>query len=106
MPFASWREAQLMIAEIQGGQTAVDIINRLRSTHSLPTFSSSDPAAIRAQVIEERRRELWLQGTRLGDMLRLDEPFLSGVDPRGGPYGDGTCLPFPVIEEIGNPHFN
>jgi len=26
------------------------------------------------------------------------------VDPRGGPYGEGTCLPFPVSEELGNPH--
>lgn len=105
MPFASWREAQLMIAEVEGGQTAVDIINRLRDTYDLPHFSSTDPDAIRAQVIEERRRELWLHGTRLGDMLRLGLPFLTGVDPRGGPYGDGTCLPFPVIEEIGNPNF-
>lgn len=94
-----------MIAEVEGGQRAVDIINTLRATHNLPKFASSDPAEIRRTVLEERRRELWLQGTRLGDMLRTNQPFLTGVDPRGGPYGDGTCLPFPVNEEIGNPHF-
>ncbi len=104
MPFSSWREAQLMIAEVQGGQVAVGIINELRETHGLPSFSSTDENVIRAQVTEERRRELWLQGTRLGDMLRLNQPFLTGVDPRGGPYGDSTCLPFPVLEEIGNPN--
>jgi starch-binding outer membrane protein, SusD/RagB family len=104
IPFASWREAQLMIAEVQGGQTAVDIINGLRATHNLPSFSSDDPAAIRAQVLEERRRELWLQGTRLGDMLRNDIPFTTGLTPKLEPYGTLTCIPLPEREELGNPN--
>jgi hypothetical protein len=104
LPFATGREAQLMIAEVSGGQTAVNVINALRATHNLPQFSSSDPAEIRAQVIEERRRELWMQGTRLGDMLRLNLPFVTGEDPRGESYGPYTCMPLPDVERINNPN--
>ena len=104
IPMASWREAQLMIAEVEGGQTAVDIINMLRDTHSLPNFSSTDAAEIEAQVEEERRRELWLQGTRLGDMLRLNSPFRTGVDHRGRAFGIAICVPLPQPEQFGNPN--
>jgi len=104
MPFSSWREAQLMIAEVEGGQVAVAAINRLRTTHNLPQFASADAAEISAQVREERRRELWLQGTRLGDMLRLDLPFPTGVDHRGEPYGNLTCYPLSDQEKISNPN--
>ena len=104
MPYASWREALLMIAEVQGGQEAVSIINRLRRTHNLPQFSSSDATAIREQVREERRRELWLQGTRIGDKLRWDEPWASGLTQRGEPYQNQQCVPLPTQERLGNPN--
>jgi starch-binding outer membrane protein, SusD/RagB family len=103
-PFASWREAQLMIAEIAGGQEAVGIINRLRDTWELPHFASNDPAQIAAQVLEERRRELWLQGNRMGDMIRLGIPFPSGVNNRSEPYGTLTCIPLFIREEVSNPN--
>jgi hypothetical protein len=70
IPIASWDEAQLIIAEAEGGQAGVDRINALREQAGLPRFSSADPAAIEAQIREERRRELYLEGHRLNDMLR------------------------------------
>jgi hypothetical protein len=123
--FSTGREAQLMIAEVQGGQTAVNIINMLRATvedlpwvtgdHDLPVFVSSDPDEILAQVLEERRRELWLQGTKLGDMLRVMEradlpmieglEFETGLNQRGQAYGFGTCYPLPLAEKDNNPNF-
>jgi hypothetical protein len=103
-----------MIAEAQGGQTAVDVINTLRATvgtlpwvtglHNLPQFSSTDPAVIEATLHEERRRELWLHGTRLGDMLRWGEPFQQGNDHRGRAFFDNTCMPLPDLERFGNPN--
>lgn len=104
---ASWREARLMIAEAAGGETAVAEINRLRATFNLPPFSSSDPNTIAAQVLEERRRELWLEGTRLGDMLRHQLPFPTGQHPRGISYpaaDDRTCIPMPDQERQSNPN--
>ena len=106
IPFATWREAQIMIAEVTGGQTAVDIINMLRDTHSLPNFASTVEAEIRAQVIEERRRELWMQGTRLGDIIRHNIALPTGVMPDLNLYHDesGLCVPVPIQEAIGNPN--
>jgi hypothetical protein len=104
IPIASWREAQLIIAEAEGGQSAVDAINRLRTAAHLPLYASADPAAIQQQVREERRRELFLEGQRLNDMLRFGLPFDSGVTLKGVPYGDTTCLPLPDAERLNNPN--
>ncbi len=105
IPVASWREARLITAEIAGGQTAVNAINELRAASALPAYASTDPAAIRAQVIEERRRELFLQGSRINDMLRLNLPFDTGTTFKGVSYGATTCLPLPDAERFSNPNF-
>ena len=111
LPFASYREAQLMIAEISGGQRAVDIINNLRATVSdlpwvddshpgLPAFASTDEAEILAMVLEERRRELYLQGVRMGDAHRQNTfaEWDTGVSRVNAPIGTDTCLPIPELE--------
>lgn len=104
IPIASWREAQLIIAEVQGGQAAVEAINRLRDHHDLPRFESNDPTEIFEQILEERRRELWLEGHRLNDMLRHGLPFPEGETHKGQPYGDATCVPIPDAERQNNPN--
>lgn len=101
---ASWEEAQLIVAEAEGGQRAVDIINLLRDQHGLPHFESSDPAEIQAQVLEERRRELFLEGHRLNDMLRHGLPFPTGTNHKGAPYGSLTCVPLSDQERSSNPN--
>ena len=95
-----------MIAEATGGQVAVGIINSLRATHGLPTFASQDPSEIRNLLIEERRRELYLEGKQLGDMLRLNLPFPTGLTPGGETIDDSTptCLPTMAAEQLGNPN--
>lgn len=105
IPIASWREARLISAEVKGGATAVSAINELRAASNLPLYASSDPAAILAQVYEERRRELFLDGHRLNDMLRLSRPFDTGTTFKGVPYGNTTCLPLPDAERLSNPNF-
>lgn len=99
VPIASWNEAQLIIAEAAGGQVAVAAINRLRDHWGLPNFASNDGAEIAAQIIEERRRELFLQGHRLSDHLRFGLPFNSGANHKGVAYAEEfTCLPLPPAE--------
>lgn len=99
IPLATWREAQLIIAEAEGGQGAVDAINRLRDHWDLPRFQSTNAAEIQEQIIEERRRELFLQGHRLSDHLRFGLPFNTGVNHKGVAYADEfTCLPLPPAE--------
>jgi hypothetical protein len=102
IPIATWEEAQLIIAEAEGGQSAVDRINALRTKYALPLFASTDSATIVQQVREERRRQLYLQGHRLNDMLRFGLPFDSGSNPKGE-YGNVTCMPLPAVETRNNP---
>ncbi len=104
IPIARWEEAQLIIAEVEGGQTAVDAINRLRASAGLPLFASTDPNEIFQQVIEERRREFFLEGHRLNDMIRFGIRFPSGINHKGVPYGNVTCVPLPDAERAANPN--
>jgi len=108
IPLATWDEAQLIIAEAEGGQGAVDAINRLRTKYGLPLFASTDSATIAQQVAEERRRTLFLDGHRLGDFLRDNIPdslqFDQGANAKGQPYGIMTCFPLPLVETGNNPH--
>jgi hypothetical protein len=49
----------------------------------LPHFDSSDPAAIAAQIIQERGREMFLEGHHFYDVRRLNLP----LNPAAGtPY--------------------
>jgi len=108
IPIARWEEAQLIVAEAAGGQTAVDIINALRSRRGLPTtYAGGTEAEIQAQVIEERQRELFLDGHRIGDSQRYNLPLFPAaglVYPKGGIYGDQRCFPLPMVEIAANPN--
>ena len=118
IPFATWREAQLMIAEALGGQDAVDAINLLRTNpaglHSnidasawpLPTadyLAGASAAEIMEAVREERRRELFGQGTRGGDKLRWNEPW-ELENEFGFALENGRSLPISFLEVASNPN--
>ena len=111
VPIARYAEAQLIIAEITGGATAVAVINALRGPLGLPVFASTIEADIQAEVVAERRRELFLEGFRLYDIRRLGLPFVPAIGTayqpgvKGGTYGDQTCIPIPIIETFNNPNF-
>ena len=108
MPIARGAEAQLIMAEIQGGQEAVAIINKLRAPHGLPSFSSTNETEIQNMVAAERQRELWFEGFRAYDIRRLNLPLFPApnegyqVGVKGGSYGDQTCIPIPNIELFNN----
>jgi hypothetical protein len=101
LPLATWDEAQLIIAEAEGGQSAVDAINRIHTRYGLPAYGGGTDAQILAQIIEERRRSLWLDGHQINDHLRFKIPFATGVDQKGVRYNDETCIPLPLSELTG-----
>ncbi|HZS62361.1 MAG TPA: RagB/SusD family nutrient uptake outer membrane protein [Gemmatimonadaceae bacterium] len=112
MRVASYQEAQLIIAEAAGGSAAsVTAINNARAADGLPAYSGpTDAATVMAQVIEERRREMFLEGTRLYDLHRLSLPLdpapgtsYSTAASKGGKYGGQTCFPLPDVEKFNNP---
>ena len=114
-PIARTTEARLIVAEANalgiGGtpQNAVTIINALHTAAGIPAY---DPAAAGArtiveQVREERRRELFLEGQRLGDMRRLNLPLIPAIGapfPPSSQYGDQRCYPLPAVEKNNNPN--
>ena len=111
IPIASGDEAILLIAEadLEAGNLAAAVagINKLRAKSSLPTFSSTSATEIRAQLIDERRRELFLEGQRLGDIIRFSIPQSPAAGTtypvKGGIYGNQICFPLPDIERNNNP---
>jgi hypothetical protein len=108
MPMARYEEAQLIIAEIQGGAQAVSIINAMRASVGLaPYIGATDAAAIKTLVIGERQRVLFLEGVRNYDIERFKIPFNPAIGENfpvgGGTYGNTTCLPLPDIEKNNNP---
>jgi hypothetical protein len=110
IPLATYEEAQLIIAEVTGGQTAVNIINALHDAVGLPHFNSSDASQIQNQVLQERIRQFFLDGHHLGDLKQYNIPL---TPPPGTPFRDGggvyegqTCFPLPDNERLNNPNLN
>jgi hypothetical protein len=117
---ASYKESQLILAEAAARSgdltTARTIINARHAAAGLSPYDPTNTATasqVIAQVIEERGREMFLEGGhRLNDMLRFRStewkiPFRgeagsihpSGVDHRGLSYGPTTCIPIPYNEK-------
>jgi len=118
MPIAKYAEAQLIVAEASAAAgnygAAETAINNARNTHNTASFTmpqysvaGQTAAQVQAQIVEERRRELFLEGHRLGDLRRYQLAFTpaSGTTyPSGGTYGTQTCFPLPDVERINNPN--
>lgn len=107
IPVARWAEAQLIIAEVEGGAAAVAIVDNLRAKHGLPAYTGgTDAASIRDLIVQERRRELFLESHHLGDLIRFDQPLRPAPGTpwfNGGSYGNVRCMPLPDVERLNNP---
>jgi hypothetical protein len=120
---ASFKEARLIVAEASARTndlaTARQLINAMHTAAGIPGYDLGNTATqneVIAQVIEERRREMFTEGGhRLNDHLRFrGTPFAipfkgepgsihpNGQDATGLPYGDTKCFPLPTVERIGN----
>ena len=136
--FSSWREAITMIGEADPAQT-VAMINLLRSSSAglgdfiddaawpLTPYVSGGAVADRATIVEERRRELWMQGNQAGDKLRWQAsgdltpsslPLTTDKNDGGTEFelineygeplsaGSGTCLRVPRLEVLANENYS
>ncbi len=106
---ASYVEAQLIIAEVEGGQTAVDIINELHTVNGLPPFVGGSDQEIRDHIIEERRRAFFLEGHRLGDLRQYGgfAEWAHGTHPFVGVLFPGIeCFPMGNAERFNNPNIS
>lgn len=106
LPIASWVEAQLIYAEAVGGQPGLDAINRVRATNKIAPLVLQPGDDFETAVLEERRRQLFSEGQRYGDMLRKNLPFQTGTNRKGQTYSSLTCVPLPDVETLNNPNLS
>jgi hypothetical protein len=114
LPLATYDEAQLIIAEAEiragtpaGLLAALPIINasRTRGGQSVP-FTGTTQAQYMAELIDQRRRELFAESHHVGDVLRYNIALLpiAGTPYHfGGTYSNQICLPLPSAERLNNP---
>jgi hypothetical protein len=110
IPLATYEEAQLIIAEahIRAGRLvdALPIIAASRTRGGQGLFTGTTEAEYLAELIDQRRRELFAEGHHLGDVIRYGivlTPATGQPYHFGGNYGDQVCLPLPAAERLNNP---
>lgn len=114
--FASGLEAEHnkmeALAELDVAANEAEIlafVNDRRAFGNQGAVSLSGDALI-MELRDQRGRDLFLAGYRLGDLRRWlrggDDMFPSGQHPNAqwGDYGDATCFPMPLEEYEGNPN--
>lgn len=112
IPIGTYEEAQLIIAEalLEAGSptAAIGVIDALRDAIGVPDYSGpTDAQSVQNLIIEERKRELFLEGQRLADIIRYDLPLTPPPGtpfPKGSQYGTQVCFPLPDIERLNNPN--
>jgi hypothetical protein len=111
IPLATYEEAQLIIAEadIRANNlaAALPILNASRARGGQTPFTGTTQAQYMAELVDQRRRELFLESHHLGDIIRYSitptpvagTPYHFG----GGAYGTQICFPLPAAEKQNNP---
>ena len=113
---ASTLEAQYIVAEAQGATPAtLAFVNQRRAfgANGAPgTDVTLTGDALMAELRDQRRRDFYLDGHRLGDLRRYKaqynvDQFPSGPHPNTewGSYGTATCFVPTIAEQIGNPNY-
>jgi hypothetical protein len=112
--FASGLEAQYILAEAQGNTTAnVNFLNtRTAIGGGTPLVAPTD-AQYTAALRDQRARDLYLAGYRLGDLRRYKKLYQADLWQRGtyvspvpapAQFGTQECWPIPLTEYNGNPN--
>ncbi len=112
---SSGLEAQYIKAEAQG-PTAENIAFLEGRRTSFPSSTATEvvtAANFVASLRDQRRRDFFLDGHRLGDLRRYikfgnTDLFPKGLHPnqiRGGSYGTSVCFPPTDAEIVGNPAY-
>jgi hypothetical protein len=109
---ASALEAQYVIAEANGGvASTLAFVNAQRAANGQPASTATTPDQILADLREQRAREFYLDGRRLGDMRRYKAQYNVDLYPKGAyrgsrtdTYGTVECFPVPISELNANPN--
>jgi hypothetical protein len=110
LPLARYEEAQLIIAEahVRAGRLAeaLPILQASRTRGGQGVFAGTTQAEYLAELIDQRRRELFAESHHLGDVIRYNialRPPAGTPYHFGGTYASQICLPLPSAERLNNP---
>jgi DNA repair protein RecN (Recombination protein N) len=101
-------DPKLAANDLAGAVAAINLVRASRT--GVPAYDGTGQTAaqIKAQIIEDRRRELFLEGHRLGDARRYNIAFAPAAGAAyttgGGVYGTQNCFPLPDVERVNNPN--
>lgn len=109
VPIASYKEAQLIIAEADVRAGGAALVEATTIINASKANGNETPVAVATldDVIEERRRALFLESQHLHDLIRFNIPLnppAGAAFPGGGSYGSQLCLPLPDVERFNNPN--
>jgi hypothetical protein len=101
IPLAQGDEMRLIEAEVAlrvdgDVAAAMQLINDVRTAAGVPTKTATTVAEATAVLREERDIIFWMEGRRLWELRRFDDPFLNGRD---------SCIPASENEQQTNPNF-
>jgi len=111
---ASGLEARYIRAEAEGlSADNVAFVNQRRAIGGQAPLTNPTPEQYLAALREQRARDFFLNGQRLGDLRRYKRlynlnlfptgPYPGGV--AGETYGDQECWPITLAERQGNPYY-
>jgi len=111
--FASGLEAQYILAEAQGSNTAnLAFLNSRRAIGGDAALVAPTDADFKASVRDQRSRDFYLAGYRLGDVRRYKKLYSIDLWQHGTypspvvappTFGNAECFPIPLAEYNGNP---
>lgn len=112
---ASGLEARYIKAEADGNAANIlALIQERRTVGKQTAFpATTDMAVLMRELMEQKTRDFWLEGKRIGDLRRLGEAVVPYMIPPGNNYykpqlglvGTQTCWPVPQGEIDANPHW-
>ncbi len=108
--FATGLEAQYVMAETDGPTPAtLNFVNQRRAVGGQGAVALTG-AALMTELAEQRARDFYLTGQRLGDLRRYlkggTDLFPTGKYPVfNDSYGAAKCLIVPLSEKAGNPNY-
>jgi hypothetical protein len=116
IPAATGTEMQLLIAEADISSNRANtlaIIATMRAAGNQPAYTGVTATDDLNEIIDQRRRALFLTGTHFGDIIRYNltvSPAAGTLAPWNQAYGPDKgsqmCLPLPQVEFLNNPNLH
>jgi hypothetical protein len=120
--YASWAAPYRLASGLEARYLAVEarnepaemlaFVNERRAAGSQAAITPGTPAQMLAALMEQKSRDFWLEGRRIGDWRRNGDAVPNVIaagsayyKPASGPVRDGRCIPLPLAETSNNPNF-